>query len=94
MNNLRPVSKVSPESARRLLVAALNTAADKYDELDTEDEAVCLDIALLRTMADNVTGWTHTTRLREFLESANTAETHAAYAADVRAAWAEIGEPA
>lgn len=90
MTNLRPVGKVTTESARRLLVAALNTAADKYADLDTDDVAVRHDVALLRTMADDVTGWTHATRLREFLESEKSADTHAAYLAEL----IEAGEPA
>lgn len=94
MSNLRPVGKVTTESARRLLVAALNTAADRYTDLDlVQDEAVRLDVALLRAMADNVSGWTHTTRLREFLESNKTAETHAAYAEEL-ADLVKAGDPA
>lgn len=93
---LNAVGKVTPDSARRLLVAALNQAADDFSELGSfeHDEAVRLDVALLRTMADNVTGWTHTTRLREFLQAGSTTETHAAYMADCDAIAAEAGEPA
>lgn len=75
--------------ARRLVAAALNRFADHFaqqleDNAGLYDEAaVTRDIAFARTLAGNVTGWTHTTRLREFLESGTTANLVSAFAGEL-----------
>jgi hypothetical protein len=47
--------------ARQLVADALQAVAlDHHEDPDT--------VALAKVMSENVRGWTHTTRLREFLE--------------------------
>lgn len=75
--------------ARRLIAAALNRFADHFAQQLEEngglfdEAAVTRDIAFARTFAGNVTGWTHTTRLREFLEDGKTANLAAAFAGEL-----------
>lgn len=70
----------TPGNARQLVATALTLFADVWTgKLEAAPDALDLasvtrDIALARTMASNTTGWTHTTRLREFLDSERTAE--------------------
>ncbi|MFW6776113.1 hypothetical protein ACOACO_17650 [Nocardioides sp. CPCC 205120] len=75
-----PAPVATTDAARRLLAAALVEFADRHEAAlasQMTDEARLLvqaDVALARSMAAHTTGWTHTTRLREFLESATARE--------------------
>lgn len=65
-----PPGVATPDNARQLVAAALVAFADQHEaRLDVSDESVVRDVALARSMAAHMTGWTHTTRLRDFLAS-------------------------
>ena len=67
-----PTTTADVAAARELISAALSTYAEVVaDQLDRSDDPATdqLDLALLAELAGNVTGWTHTTRLREFLQT-------------------------
>jgi hypothetical protein len=79
-----PATTVSPNDARRLVAAALQLFVHHWtDQLEAraiqlDIPAINADLDLASVLADNVTGWTHTTRLREFLETHGDALTAAA----------------
>lgn len=64
--------------ARELVARALAHYADFLADADasastsrdTSDDEIASEYSLLRQMAADVTGWTHTTRLRDFLRKA------------------------
>lgn len=74
------------------LAASLEPGGSRADSAGTVLESVLVDIALARVLAGSVTGWTHTTRVREFLNSdargeefgAHLAALHELYGGDQR----------
>ena len=92
-----PAPAVTPDNARRLVAAALQHYADHWhDQLeqrpdDLEVGSVITEVAWARALADHVTGWTHTTRLREYLDASSTVET---VAESIDALWALASEVA
>lgn len=66
-----PPAVATPDNARALVATALIAFADQHEaHPDTlVDGELLRDVALARSMAAHMTGWTHTTRLRDFLSS-------------------------
>lgn len=70
----------SPDNVRRLVATALQQYADRLHDKAADDpgaydlDSVIPDIAWAHALADHVTGWTHTTRLREYLEAGSTVD--------------------
>lgn len=86
----------SVEDARCLVSAALSFFADHHANrfvnedradylggIDDTSAAVARDVAIARTMASRVPAWTHTTRLREFVDADSTDETITSELADL-----------
>ena len=72
MGSTPTTTTVDVDAARELISAALSTYAEVVsDQLDRSDDPAAdqSDLVLLAELAGNVTGWTHTTRLREFLQA-------------------------